>query len=165
MDDAIFIDKGLPHQKLGCIVSCLKDARKYLVQLITHLEQQKAEQLVVIMLLLPRKDLLCLRFGILQTSIKRRRYQIRILFSRFYRGKQTDIQRCILIHFHVTYGNQAVKPIVCRGFDKVPISRLVVAFFPCLSYFLRQLLSLVDRLSLDGHRMICPDVKVLHFIC
>ena len=157
---ALLIHHRKVQQDFGIIGGLFKQTGQDLIQRIALLDEQKAEQLVQLVVLLPLDDPGFFLGGKGQVGIKGGGDQIRLHLAAL-GAKHPQVGGQIVVDLHEPHSDQAVEPCVCNLFHNILIGSPVVRVFFLIPDHLNQLPPLLDGLACHQIRLRCANIVKL----
>ena len=157
---ALLIHHRKVQQDFGVVGGLFKQTGQNLVQLIALLDEQKAEQLVQLVILLPLDDLGFFLGGKGQLGIKGSGDQIRLHLAAL-GGKHPQVGGQIVIDLHEPHSDQAVEPCVGNLFHDVLVGGGVIGVGLLLPDGAHKLPPLLDGLACHQIRLRCANIVEL----
>ena len=160
IDHAILVNNGQAEQQLSVVLCLFKQSRQNLVQGIALFQEQDAEHLVQLVVLLQLENLGLFLRSKGQLCVKRRCDQIRLQLSALGR-ENPDMGRQIVVDLHETDCNQAVEPCIGNLLDHILICGFVVGILFFLLDDLHQLVTLAHGLAGNRIRFCGANIEEL----
>ena len=157
---ALLIHHRKVQQDFGVIGGLFKQTGQDLIQRIALLDEQKAEQLVQLVILLPLDDLGFFLGGKGQVGIKGSGDQIRLHLAAL-GGKHPQVGGQIVVDLHEPHSDQAVEPCIGNLLHNILIGSPVVRVFFLIPDHLNQLPPLLDGLACHQIGLRCANIVEL----
>ena len=157
---ALLIHHRKVQQNFGVVGGLFKQTGQDLVQRIALLDEQKAKQLVQLVVLLPLDDLGFFLGGKGQVSIKGGGDQIRLHLAAL-GGKHPQVGGQIVVDLHEPHSNQAVEPSIGNLLHDILVGGGVVGVGLLLPDGAHKLPPLLDGLACHQIRLRCANIVEL----